>query len=193
MALNTEDRCGKWMTALHNAVTQTEVEIDLPSGGPQYLVGGHAEAVRHIAELGRLGHEFIFAGNGGSLAAAQHFAVDFNLAGWRAYAISDNVAMSSHANDFGTADMFLKQLVLSKWLNSRHVLVCLSTSGESENLVRAAAYARSVHVPVMTFTGRDKKNRLRALGTTRVHVPSHETGIIQLAHECILHMAVDIK
>ena len=135
---------------------------------------------------------FILFGNGGSLAIAMHIATDFALAGWSSIALCDPVAITSHTNDFGAEANFSKQLELMKpsWDD---ILVAMSCSGKSENIIDAVKLARAAGHFVVTFTGFEHDNPLRNLGSLNFYVPANEYGFVQLAHESILHAACDIE
>lgn len=133
-------------------------------------------------------------GNGGSLAIAMHLATDFNLTGWPSIALCDPVALTSHANDFGVEAMFTKQL--ETWRpGTDDVLIALSCSGRSPNIIKAVEYARKRGLIVVTLTGSltGFPSKLSTLGGLNFYVPSRSYGIVQLAHEAILHAACDIE
>lgn len=130
-------------------------------------------------------------GNGGSLAISQHMATDFNLAGLRTMALGDPVALTSHANDFGVEAMFTKQL---EWYaQANDMLVIMSCSGNSPNMIDAALFAEQRGLGVVTLTGFSPDNKLRKMGWMNFHVPAHQYGHVQLAHESILHAACDLE
>jgi len=139
----------------------------------------------------RLGRVILF-GNGGSLAIASHIATDFALAGWPSIALTDAVAITSHTNDFGPAANFTKQLELLK-IGYDDILIALSCSGKSANIIDAVKFARAAGNYVVTLSGFEPDNPLRRLGSLNFYVPAHEYGFVQLAHESILHAACDIE
>ena len=138
------------------------------------------------------GGRFILFGNGGSLAIASHIATDFALAGWPSLALTDAVALTSHTNDFGADANFSKQLELVKpgWYD---IIVAMSCSGKSANVIEAVKLASAAGQYVVTLTGFEPDNPLRRLGSLNFYVPAHEYGFVQLAHESILHAACDIE
>lgn len=131
-------------------------------------------------------------GNGGSLSAAMHFATDFNLAGLKSVALCDPAALTSHANDFGVEAMFTKQLECAP-TRMADVLICLSCSGKSKNIIDAARYGHASGMRIVTFTGFEHDNPLRTLGELNFYVPASQYGFVQLAHETLLHAASDME
>jgi D-sedoheptulose 7-phosphate isomerase len=150
------------------------------------------QGVDRLREYMRRSRMTFIAGNGGSLAAAAHMATDFNLAGLRTTALTDIVAATSHANDFGVEAIFTKQL---EWLASpKDVLILMSCSGNSPNIIDAALYGQANSLIVVSLTGFDPgKNKLRPLADLDFFVPAKEYGFVQLAHETILHAACDLE
>lgn len=131
-------------------------------------------------------------GNGGSLAIAAHMATDFNLAGMKSVALVDPIALTSHANDFGVEAMFTKQLECAP-IRMGDVLIAMSCSGKSPNMIDAARYGHASGMAVVTLTGFEHDNALRSLGELNFYVPAHQYGYVQLAHETILHATCDIE
>lgn len=110
----------------------------------------------------RAGGKWIFsAGNGGSAATASHFANDFvkglsveGKARFRVMALNDGIpTVTALANDYDYSLCFAEQL--KNYGSSGDVLVVYSGSGNSPNIVKAAAYAKSIGMHVIGFTGRD--------------------------------------
>lgn len=126
------------------------------------------------------GGTIYFAGNGGSSAQAAHFANDMVLGtrragmpGLRATSLSENAAiLTAAANDTGYENTFVLQI--EGRLDARDVLVALSASGNSENLVRAVAHARDAGATTVGLLGFDG-GRLLELVDHAVLIPT-ETG-----------------
>ncbi len=150
------------------------------------------EGVDRLRNLMRRSRMTFMAGNGGSLAAAAHMATDFNLAGLRTTALTDVVAATSHANDFGVEAVFTKQL---EWFaQANDTLILMSCSGNSPNVIDSALYAQAQGIHVVSFTGFDPgKNKLRHLADLDFYIPERQYGYVQLAHEMILHAACDLE
>ncbi len=127
-----------------------------------------AEAAGILLEARAAGRWIFSAGNGGSAATASHFANDFvkglSMEGRRRFkvmALNDGIPiLTALANDYDYARCFEEQL--KNYGSSGDVLVVYSGSGNSPNVVRAAEYARSIGMKVVSFGGRDG-GRMRAL------------------------------
>lgn len=178
---------GDWLTRLDSLTRQTIVTDDKIAA---YTLDN---GVRQLIEMMRRTRMTYMIGNGGSLAMAMHMATDFNLAGLRTTVLCDPVAATSHANDFGVASIFTQQL---EWYGQANdILIALSCSGNSPNILDATRFAHARGMGVITFTGFEHDNKLRSLGELNFYVPSDsgEYGFVQLAHEAILHAACDIE
>ena len=124
-------------------------------------------------------------GNGGSCAVAQHIAVDLVKNGWHAFALTDPAVMSMWANDEGWVDVFRKQLESHGGGND--VLIAISSSGRSGNILDAVNTARERHMRVITLSGFEAFNPLRKLGDVNYYVPSSNYGVVEITHLAILH------
>jgi D-sedoheptulose 7-phosphate isomerase len=151
------------------------------------------QAAELITQAFRRGGKVLLCGNGGSAADCQHMAAEFvgrltkNLErpGLPALALTtDTSLLTAQANDAGFDGVFERQV---RALGRRgDVLVAISTSGESRNLLRAAAAARKQGLSVLTLTGAGGK--LRRLATVAVVVPATDTQHIQELHIAIEHI-----
>jgi len=139
------------------------------------------------------GRQVFIMGNGGSAATASHFANDLNKGAcvtgvprFRAIALTDNVAlMSALANDVGYEHIFAEQLV-----NLAHpgdVVIGISGSGNSPNVLRAVQLARSLPARTIGFTGFDG-GRLKELVDICVLVPSDTMEQVEDAHLVLEHL-----
>jgi D-sedoheptulose 7-phosphate isomerase len=155
------------------------------------------EIARFVSELLRTrdsGGRIYFFGNGGSAATASHFVNDIAIGSrswerpFRAVCLSDNTAvLTSIANDFGYERVFVQQL--QGHLHPEDLVVAISVSGNSSNVLAAAEYARSCGVCVVGLTGFDG-GRLRELADIAVHVPTNagEYGPAEDVHMILDHL-----
>ena len=133
-----------------------------------------------------------FAGNGGSAATASHFANDIAIGTndyqkpFRVISLSDNVAiLTALGNDFGYDEIFVRQLrVLGK---KGDLLVCISASGNSINLINACQYAKSVGIKTVALTAFDG-GKIKSMVDEGIHVP---TGNLEYGPEEDAHMILD--
>ncbi len=135
-----------------------------------------------------------FVGNGGSAATASHFANDLAIGTnsyekpFRVVSLTDNQAIiTAIGNDFGYDDIFLRQFqVLAK---DEDVLVGISASGNSPNLVKVFDYARGRRIKTVAITAFDG-GKLKAIADESVHVPTapKEYGPAEDAHMVLDHL-----
>lgn len=144
-----------------------------------------------MIETYRNGGRVLFCGNGGSAADAQHFAAELSghflierppLA---AEALHGNTShLTAVANDYDYGTVFARALEASA--KPGDILVAISTSGNSESIVRAARAARDRQVKVIAMTGAGG-GRLAEYADLLLAVPSSDTGRIQESHVVFLH------
>lgn len=149
------------------------------------------EAVRIIACALQDGGKVLICGNGGSAADSQHMAAE--LAGrfkldrkpLAAFALTtDTSVLTAIGNDYGYDEVFARQV---RGLGRPgDVLVAISTSGLSANVVEAAAAARELGMCVVALVGA-KSRHLAGVADLTLSVPSSETARIQEAHEFLIH------
>jgi D-sedoheptulose 7-phosphate isomerase len=145
-------------------------------------------AAAAIVESLRDGGKILLCGNGGSAGDAQHLATEFVstlTVDRRREAIgaialtTDTSLLTAVANDFGFGGVFERQVeALGR---EGDVLVGISTSGNSENVVRALATAKAAGIRTIALTGRSG-GKVGALADVEINVPSTETSHIQEAH-----------
>ena len=105
----------------------------------------------------------VFLGNGGSAAIASHLSVDLNKnAKIPSVSFNDPSIITCYANDFGYKNWMSKTIELS--LTKKDLVVLISSSGKSLNILNAAKYARKNKIPLITLSGMSKKNNLKKNG-----------------------------
>lgn len=131
-----------------------------------------------------------FAGNGGSAAIAVHMTADFMKNGrMRTISLFDNSVMTCMGNDYGYEYIFSQPLkVLAE---EGDLLVAVSSSGNSPNIVNAVHTARNNSLRILTFSGFQKENSIIHMGDYNVHVPASHYGITESIHCLILQQIVD--
>ena len=133
----------------------------------------------------------MFVGNGGSASIASHMAIDFSKnAGLPAMAFNDGVTLTCLGNDLGYEQVFAKQIEM--YGKPEDVLVAISSSGNSLNILNAVTAARRLHLPVLTLTGFKAENKLRRLGDWNLYVPSSEYGFVEIVHLAVIHAVLDL-
>jgi D-sedoheptulose 7-phosphate isomerase len=133
----------------------------------------------------------LFCGNGGSAADAQHLAAELvgrlrlDRPAYRAVALTtDTSVLTAVGNDFGYAEVFARQV--EGLGRPGDVLVVLSTSGRSENVLRAAAAAKAAGMAVVAFLG-PAASPLDGTADLALHVDGDLAGLVQQGHITIGH------
>lgn len=142
-----------------------------------------AKVAAHICEALRAGRYVFVIGNGGSAAEADHIAAEF--IGAKVIALTNPAVLTAVSNDFGYAASFERQL--GDLGQPGDVLLALSTSGDSENVLAAAQKAWEKGMIVCGLTGRTG-GKLRELCDSMVMVPSLTTERIQEMHLIVGHI-----
>ena len=160
------------------------------------LSGKVAEIAARYAATLRAGRTLFFCGNGGSAADAQHIATEYVVrysASRRPLAAvaltTDSSILTATANDLGFDRVFARQV--EALCRPGDLLVLHSTSGESPNLLAAAAAARTGSVATTAFLGRGG-GALASRVDHAIVVPSDDTGRIQVIHLALEHLIVEL-
>ena len=158
----------------------------------QNLADTITEAAKIIIEAYKAGKKVLLIGNGGSAADAQHIAGElvgrFRIERKALPAIAlttDTSTLTALANDYGYDTVFSRQL--EALANEGDVLIAITTSGTSPNILKAIETARSEGVVVIALTGEDG-SKLKGMADLTITVPSKDTQRIQEAHITIGHI-----
>lgn len=157
-----------------------------------------ASSILNIAQLTehaiKNGNKILFCGNGGSAAEAQHMAAEYCATldhsrprkGIPALALTtDSSFITAWTNDFGFEDVFKRQVeTLGK---PNDILMAYSTSGNSENVLRAAVTAKDLDITVILYTGNHANTKIEKYSDVVFKSPSTETPIIQEFHTMAGH------
>jgi D-sedoheptulose 7-phosphate isomerase len=137
------------------------------------------------------GGKLMFAGNGASASTSEHGAVDFTKQGKvRSITFHDPNLITCFANDFGYDHWIAKAIEYHAAPDDAVVLI--SVSGNSPSVVNAAKYARSVGLPVVSFTGRKPDNALKQLADLDFFVPSEAYNVVECIHSIWLTATIDL-
>ena len=137
------------------------------------------------------GYKIMFVGNGGSAGICSHLAIDFSKnGGLRAMAFNDPSALTCLGNDLGYENVFAKQVEFHG--RGGDLLVAISSSGRSPNILNAVKAARKINCKVVTFSGFTEDNNLRSVGDINFFVRSKEYGFVEVAHLALCHAVLDI-
>lgn len=166
------------------------VEATDASGASVPFADAVGAAIALIKGQTAAGGKVMFIGNGGSAAIASHQAIDYwRNGGMRALAFNDPVLLTCVSNDFGYPHVFEKPIEM--FADAGDILVAISSSGQSANILLGAAAARRLGCRLITLSGFKPDNPLRTMGETNFYVPSDSYGHVEIAHLCVCHCIVD--
>jgi D-sedoheptulose 7-phosphate isomerase len=150
------------------------------------------EAADLIEQCLRAGNKLLVCGNGGSAADASHFATEIVVRfakDRRAYPAiclaSDSGLLTAAGNDYGFDEIFARQV--AALAQPGDVLICLTTSGKSKNVLRALEDAKARELKTIAFLGRDGGSTI-GIADVDLLVRGNSTARIQEAHQLLLHV-----
>lgn len=153
--------------------------------------GDLCDAYNKSIKLMRSGKKIIFIGNGGSASIASHMAEDYTKNGkLRSIAFNDASLLTCLANDYGYENVFSE--ALRGYADKGDVLVAISSSGKSRNILNACDVARSIGLSVITLSGFEYSNSLRERGDINFWVNAKSYGVVEIAHLAVLHSILDM-
>lgn len=106
------------------------------------------------------------------------------------HSLYDNAVITCMGNDYGYEFIFSRPMELL--MRKNDLVVAISSSGNSSNIIHAIETARSKGAGVITFTGFEPDNRVKQMGDINVYVPCRKYGIVELIHNLILQQIVDL-
>jgi D-sedoheptulose 7-phosphate isomerase len=178
----------RYFTALSDYLKDAAVTSD--TGEPLEM----AEAVNQIMALARrthaAGNKLMFVGNGGSSSIASHMATDYSKNGdVRAMALNDSAMLTCLGNDLGIERIFAMQIEL--YARPNDVVIAISSSGRSANILNAVKAARLAKCAVLTLSGFTADNPLRRMGDINFFIGSDRYGFVEIGHLTICHAILD--
>ncbi len=149
------------------------------------------KSVELILDCKKNNGKVYIAGNGGSSSMASHVSVDFSkIANVPSGTFNNANLITCFANDYGH-DNWVKEAIKA-YTNQNDILILISSSGTSKNILNAANYCKENRIPLITLSGFKNDNPLFQLGNVNIHVPSNKYNFIEMAHHIILVSIVDI-
>lgn len=155
-----------------------------------------SEIARKMIHALRSGNKIMFCGNGGSAVDAMHLAAElsgryyFDRKPLNAEALSaDNAFLTAVANDYGYENVFSRLLTAKG--KEGDILVGLSTSGNSQNVINAFEYARNRNIITIGFTGQNSC-KMDSLSDFLFKAPSSDTPRIQECHMLVGHILCEL-
>ena len=148
------------------------------------------QATDMVRQIHSVGKKVIVVGNGGSAAMASHVAVDFTKAAKiRAVNFNEADLITCFANDYGYENWVAQ--ALEAYADQGDLLVLISSSGKSQNILNGAKKAKEMGLFVITVSGFLPDNPLRELGNLNLWVDSTEYNIVEMTHHIWLLAIVD--
>lgn len=137
------------------------------------------------------GNKVMYIGNGGSAAIASHLAIDYSKnGGIRSLAFNNSSALTCLGNDLGYENVFAKQLEFHA--RPGDLLIAISSSGKSPNILAGVAAARARNCGIVTLSGFSEDNALRCAGDVNFYVRSSAYGFVEIAHLSLCHAILDL-
>lgn len=168
-----------------------EAQASGPDGAALPLDAAFEQAMALLKAPAAVRGKIMFAGNGGSAGICSHMATDFTKNGrMPSLAFNDGAMLTCLGNDYGYEHVFSGQIEAHG--RPEDLLVAISSSGRSPNILRAVAAARSVGCPALTLSGFGPDNPLRKLGDVNFYVASDQYGFVEVAHQSLLHAMLDL-
>ena len=141
-------------------------------------------------EVKAQGRTCYFVGNGASAMMASHMAVDGTKnAGVNSLAFNDPAFLTAIGNDLSYEEVF--SFPLQRFGRPGDLLVTISSSGNSPNVVRAIGCAREVGLRVITLSSMKSDNKSRAQGDLNFYIPAKTYGVAESSHAILLHCWLD--
>ena len=181
-----------WINNHFNTLNQLLLNTSVTdlSGQTKTLAFGFETYINAVKSIRKNKNKLIFIGNGGSAGIASHMATDYSKNGHMpSTTFSDASVLTCLSNDYGYEFVFSKQIEYHAKQND--VLIAISSSGRSKNILNAVTAARTAGCQVMTFSGFQAKNPLSLMGDVNFFVDSNEYGFVEVGHLALIHSMLD--
>lgn len=178
----------RWVGSLSDVLGDTEATDG--AGAPL----DREDAVSRVVELLDVARaerrKVMLFGNGGSAAIVEHMHADLsNGLGVRALLFAETARLTALVNDHGYGRVYEQPVEL--WADPGDVVIAVSSSGRSENILRAVRAGAERGCTAITLSGFDPENRLRSLGAVNFWVPAWSYGLVETAHAVLAHAITD--
>lgn len=184
------DRTAHYFETLARLTRDAGVTDD--AGRQKTLSGGFDDFLTRGRAAHNAGNKLIFIGNGASASMASHYALDLTKnGGIRSLAITDHAMLTALTNDIGGDAVFAEQIRF--YAQPGDILVAISSSGSSSNILKAVERAREMRCSVITFSGFAPDNPLRLSGDLNFHIAGDEYGFVETAHAALIHAIIDLS
>lgn len=186
----SEQRASGYLGQLHRHLSEAQVSND--AGQAQNFEEAAAKCGDMVKSATKAGGTIFFIGNGGSAGIASHMAIDFTKnGGYRALAFNDGAYLTCLGNDLGFDQVFAKPLEMHA--RKGDVLIAISSSGRSANILNGVEAAKARGCNVITFSGFTADNPLRSRGDVNFYLASGEYGFVEVGHLALIHTILDLS
>ena len=169
----------------------SSMSVTLEGRGEVPADEGMLEAVAVLERVRERGGKVMVIGNGGSAAIAGHMHNDLaKAAGIKALVFHDISMLTAMSNDHGYDAAY--EFGIRQWADAGDVMIAISSSGASENMLRAVTAGREAGCFVVTMTGFGAENPLRKNGDVNFYVPAADYGFVETAHAVLAHYLTDM-
>lgn len=173
--------CSDVLANLEITNAQGEV-LDQEAGMDQWI-----DLTRQVNECR---NTLFFAGNGASAMMAGHMSADSTKnGGMKSLFLSETAMMTAISNDISYDEVFAYPV--NRFANRNDMLIAISSSGNSKNIIRAIETAKEKGMYVVTLTGLKKDNKARQLGDINLYIPGKTYGVVEVCHQALLHCWLD--
>lgn len=168
------------------SLLMSDIQVTDRSGNSIPLGTGAIHALDLIIDVQTSGRKIMLVGNGGSSAIASHAQNDLaESAGIRAMVFTESPVLTARSNDHGYGSVYERPVQM--WGESGDLLYAISSSGQSENILRSMQAAHENKCQVITLTGFKADNPARLLGDLNFYVDSSVYGYVESAHTALTH------
>lgn len=178
----------KYERAIADALASTQfrgVDTDIPCKEK-----GLEEWQKLTLETKSTSGTIYFVGNGASASMSSHMSLDVTKnGGIKSLTFNDSAFLTAISNDIDYESVFA--LPIEKFGQEDDMLIAISSSGGSANIVAAVNAAKKQKMKVVTLTGMKPENPVRQLGDLNVYVPAETYGIVECCHQILVHCWLD--
>lgn len=177
-----------WLATLGEVLARARARV---GGDAVDLEAGLAGAAGLFRRVRERRSAVWWVGNGGSCAVCSHLSQDtLNKLGLRTLLLSDPALLTCMANDFGYAEVYARPL--RQLASPGDLLVAISSSGNSPNILAAADVATAMGLDLLTLSAFDADNKLWSHPSdVALYLDSHLYGLVEVGHEALLHCIIE--
>jgi len=148
------------------------------------------QIVNYIIQTKKSNNKIMVIGNGGSAAIASHAQNDLCKAvGVKSLVFTEQPLLTALSNDNGYKNAY--QNLIELWAEKDDLLFAISSSGNSENIIKAISAAKQRGCQIITFSGFMPDNVIRKTGNLNFYINSIQYGSVEMAHSILLHYLTD--